>query len=180
MGIEVFVANEQSEFEIDSDFWLKFAVEVLQSEKVSPSAELSLMFVDQPAITGLNEKFMGKVGPTDVLSFPIEIEPVASGRSPDSGNKGPGSFSSESEIMPFLLGDVVVCPEIANENAPDHAGNGLHDGSLDDEIALLVVHGILHLLGMDHELDDEAALMEAREQELLSLHYRKDTRPGAI
>lgn len=180
VGIEVFVANEQSEFEIDADFWLKFAVEILKSEKVSPSAELSLMFVDQSAITGLNERFMGKIGPTDVLSFPIEVEPSVSGRSPDSGNKGPGSFSSESEILPYLLGDVVVCPAIANENASEHAGNGMHDGSLDDEIALLIVHGILHLLGMDHELDDEALVMEAREQELLELHYKNNLRPGAL
>lgn len=180
VGIEVFVANEQNDFQIDEDFWLKFTLAVLESQRVSGNAELSLMFVDRSAITGLNERFMGKAGPTDVLSFPIEIDPTNSGRLPDSGNNGPGPAISGSQSVPVLLGDVVICPEIANENAPEHAGNDLHDGSLEDEIALLVVHGILHLFGMDHELNDEAVVMEAREQELLRLHYKNDSLPGAI
>jgi probable rRNA maturation factor len=69
--------------------------------------------------------------------------------------------------MPLLIGDVVICPEIAWRQAPEHAG------SYDDELALLVVHGILHLLGMDHEEDEEAAAMEALEQQLLAAHYQK-------
>ncbi|HEX4862870.1 MAG TPA: rRNA maturation RNase YbeY, partial [Acidimicrobiales bacterium] len=65
-----------------------------------------------------------------------------------------------------LLGDVVICPAVAQRNAPDHAGN------YDDELALLVVHGLLHILGMDHEDADEAEAMEARERELLARHHR--------
>ena len=61
----------------------------------------------------------------------------------------------------MLLGDVVICPAVAIRNAADHAG------TYDDELALLIVHGILHLMGMDHEDDDEAEAMEARERELL-------------
>lgn len=179
MGIEVFIANEQSAFPVDEDRWMRFCLGVLKSQKVSGNAELSLIFVDKAAIAGLNEKFMGGSGPTDVLSFPIDTEPYTAGRSPEPG--GSQRYSGQdSYSVPFLLGDVVVCPEVASENAPEHAGNSFHSGSLDDEMALLIVHGILHLFGMDHELDDEAETMESREQELLQLHYKKGSLPGAI
>jgi probable rRNA maturation factor len=66
----------------------------------------------------------------------------------------------------MLLGDVVVCPSVAARNATDHGV------SLEDEVALLVVHGLLHLLGMDHGEDDEAETMEQRERELLARFHR--------
>ncbi|MDQ2754172.1 MAG: rRNA maturation RNase YbeY, partial [Actinomycetota bacterium] len=132
---------------------------------VRGDTELSVLFVDEASIADLNKRFLGKDGPTDVLAFPIDEEPAESGRSPDSGGTGPG-FTSEPIEAPVLLGDVVICPAVAFRNAPDHAG------SYDDELALLVVHGILHLLGMDHEQDDEAELMEARERDLLARFYR--------
>jgi probable rRNA maturation factor len=66
----------------------------------------------------------------------------------------------------MLLGDVVVCPSVAARNATDHGV------SLEDEVALLVVHGLLHLLGMDHGEDDEAETMERRERELLARFHR--------
>ncbi|MET0159656.1 MAG: rRNA maturation RNase YbeY, partial [Acidimicrobiales bacterium] len=78
----------------------------------------------------------GHDGPTDVLSFSI-----------DGPGAGPGG----------LLGDVVVCPAVARRNAPDHAG------TYEDEVALLVVHGVLHVLGHDHAEPDEAAVMRQRE-----------------
>jgi probable rRNA maturation factor len=124
-----------------------------------------LLFVDENAIADLNARFLGKDGATDVLAFPIDEEPAESGRSPDSGGTGPG-FTVEPEEAPTLLGDVVICPAVAYHNAPDHAG------SYDDEIALLVVHGLLHLLGLDHEDPDEADAMEAKERELLARHHR--------
>jgi probable rRNA maturation factor len=120
-----------------------------------------MLFVDEQAISDLNKRFLGKDGPTDVLAFPIDEEPVEGGRSPDSGGTGPG-FASEPTDLPTLLGDVVICPSVAARNAPEHAG------TYDDEIALLVVHGVLHLLGMDHEEDEEAEAMEQRERELLA------------
>jgi probable rRNA maturation factor len=66
--------------------------------------------------------------------------------------------------MPLLLGDVVICPAVAARNAPEHAG------TYDNELALLLVHGILHLLGMDHDDEAEAAAMEALERQLLAQH----------
>jgi len=63
------------------------------------------------------------------------------------------------------LGDIVICPAVAFRNAPEHAG------TYDDELALLVVHGLLHLMGMDHDEDDEAEEMETKERELLARHH---------
>jgi probable rRNA maturation factor len=123
-----------------------------------------LLFVDEDAIAALNEQFLGKTGPTDVLSFPIDDEPGPTGRSPDLGGSGPGTESEYYALT--LLGDVVICPTIAARNANEH------QVSLDDEIALLVVHGLLHLLGMDHDEDAEAERMEKLEQQLLDRFYR--------
>ena len=98
-------------------------------------------------------------GPTDVLSFPIDDEPIRAGVLPMRAAPGPGR-SRPPTGRRLLLGDVVICPTVAARNAAEHAG------TYDDEIALLVVHGILHLLGMDHEDDEEAERMERREQQL--------------
>lgn len=165
MTIEVFVADEQTDRPVDTLRWVRLAEAVLNDEGVRGDAELSMLFVDEAAMSDLNKRFLGKEGPTDVLAFPIDEEPVEGGRSPDSGGTGPG-FPSEPSDVPTVLGDVVICPAVAARNAPDHAG------TYDDEVALLVVHGVLHLLGMDHLDDEEAASMEQREQELLDKFHR--------
>jgi probable rRNA maturation factor len=165
MAIEVFVADEQNDQPVDTMRWVHLAESVLLEEGVPGDAELSMLFVDEAAMTDLNKRFLGKDGPTDVLAFPIDEEPVEGGRSPDSGGTGPGD-TSEPTDMPTVLGDVVICPAVAHRNAPEHAG------TYDDEVALLIVHGLLHLLGMDHEDDDEAEAMEEREQALLAKFHR--------
>ena len=162
----VFVANEQEDQEVDTERYLQLANDVLIDEQAGDEIEVSIMFVDEQAIAELNEKFMGKKGPTDVLSFPIDDGPPEAGRVPDGGTSGPGD-TGESEDVVSLLGDVVICPSVAARNAPEHAG------TYDDELALLLVHGLLHLLGMDHVEEDEAVVMEARERELLQEYWRE-------
>lgn len=162
----VFVGNEQDDHPVDESLWLKLANDVLSAEKVGDDMEVNVIYVDETTIAELNEKFLGKSGPTDVLSFPIDDGPVDSGRVPDSGGTGPGSMTPPEEDHMEMLGDVVICPNVAKRNAPDHAG------TYDDELALLLVHGILHLLGMDHMEDDEAEVMEGRERELLERFYK--------
>lgn len=162
--VTVFVSDEQHAVEMAVDRWQRLALAVLADEGVEGECELSVLFVDEATIAELNGRFMEVDGPTDVLSFPIDGEPDPSGRWPDSGGPGPDR-EEDPEELPLLLGDVVVCPAVAERNAPDHAG------SFDDEVALLVVHGILHLLGMDHVTDDERAAMWARERELLAAHH---------
>ena len=172
MTIDVFAADEQQAHPMDVARWAELARQVLTARGVKGETEVSLLFVDEDAIAALNEQFLGKRGPTDVLSFPIEDEPGPTGRSPDFGGTGPGT-TSEGEGVLTLLGDVVVCPTVAARNAVKH------EVSLDDEVALLVVHGLLHLLGMDHEDDAEAERMEAVERQLLDRFYRVGRGAGA-
>ena len=167
MGVAVFAADEQSSHPVETLRWIQLAEHVLHAEGVRGDAELSLLFVDETTIADLNKRFLSREGPTDVLAFPIDEEPVEGGRSPDSGGSGPGVTPGEATDLPTLLGDVVICPAVAARNAPGHAG------TYEDELALLLVHGILHLMGMDHVDDDEAAQMERREQELLDTFHRK-------
>jgi probable rRNA maturation factor len=162
--LEVFVADEQGDQPVDVTRWEALARDVLGAEGVSGEAELTLLFVDEATMAELNQRFMGHEGPTDVLAFPIDDDDVATGRSPDGSTSGPDR-APDSEV-PLLLGDVVVCPAVAARNAPTHAG------TYDDEVALLVVHGILHVLGMDHAEPEEAAAMQARERELLDAFHR--------
>jgi probable rRNA maturation factor len=167
MTIDVFAADEQSERQVDIDRWSTLARAVLGAEGVREDVEVSLLFVDEPTIAELHERFLGEPGPTDVLAFPIDEEPELGGRSPDEGGTGPGGgLPADEADMPVLLGDVVVCPSVAARNAE------VHGVSFEDEVALLVVHGLLHLLGMDHGADDEAEKMERRERELLARFHR--------
>ena len=168
MAIEVFVADEQAGHPVDTLRWARLAEDVLQAQGVRGDAELSMLFVDEQSMADLNHRFLGRTGPTDVLAFPIDDEPgVESGRSPDSGGTGPGYLPGEPSDLPTLLGDVVICPAVAERNAPHHAG------TYDDEMALLIVHGILHLMGMDHLDDEEAEAMETRERDLLERFHKR-------
>jgi probable rRNA maturation factor len=147
----VIAVDEQSAIAIDLDRWSTLATEAFRSQGMV-AGECNLLFVDDDTIHDLNREHMGKDRPTDVLSFPLD-----------------GADASHPDD---LIGDIVVCPVVAAANAPNHAGEGHHGGNVDDELALLIVHGVLHLLGHDHQDDAEAALMEGLEQEILALHHR--------
>jgi probable rRNA maturation factor len=165
--VDVFAADEQSEETVDIGRWTELARRVLQAQGARHDVEVALLFVDEPTIAELHERFLGEPGPTDVLAFPVDEEPERGGRSPDEGGTGPGgALPSEEDDVPFLLGDVVICPAVAARNAAERGE------SAEDETALLVVHGLLHLLGMDHDEDGEAEQMERRERELLARFHR--------
>lgn len=157
----VFGADEQSEVEVDVMRWVRLARMVLDQERIPEDTELSVIFVDEQAMTDLNERFLGGEGPTDVLAFPMDEDVSPGGRQPDQGGRGPGSPAEPGEV-PNVLGDVVVCPQVAKVQANGGAG------SLDDEVALLVVHGVLHLLNYDHAEEQETEAMRKREGELLA------------
>jgi probable rRNA maturation factor len=163
---DVFCADEQHDHPIDLARWQALAAGVLRAEGVRGLAELSVIFVNVAEITELNEEYMGKAGPTDVLSFPIdaaEAELIIHSAPP---SRGPDRPPPDAADLPLLLGDVVICPAVAAQQAPDHAG------TFDDEIALLVVHGVLHVLGYDHAEADETEAMRQRERDLLmQLHW---------
>lgn len=161
--VEVEVDDRQHDHPIDPHRWAHLARAALAHEGVH-AGELSLAFVDEPTIAELNATHMGVDGPTDVLSFPLDAEP-------DEPHGSGGGVVAE---MPVLLGDVVICPAVAARNAPSrlgtdpHPGHPHHDGTLDAELALLVVHGVLHVCGHDHAEPDERDAMWTAEATILS------------
>ena len=119
--VDVFVADEQDAVEVDVDRWRRLAAQVLDAEGVDPEVEMCLLFVDEPAIAALNERFMGKTGPTDVLSFPIDEEAAPSARVA-IGASGPVDMFDDDDTdddAPLMLGDVLICPTVAARNAPE-------------------------------------------------------------
>ncbi len=129
----------------------------LDRMRIHPLAELSVLIVDEAAMTELHERWMGEPGPTDVLSFPMdELRPP----SPVGGTSGRGGDDPGPD--PALLGDVVLCPPVADKQA-SQAGH-----SMQAELELLTVHGILHLLGYDHADPEEETEMFGLQGELLS------------
>lgn len=170
VDVSIFGSDEQSDVVIDVARWVRLARLVVTEERVPGTSELSILFVDRITIAELNEKFLGGEGPTDVLAFPMDDDLVLPGRQPDQGGRGPGAPSDGGE-PPTLIGDVVVCPAVAAAQAPDHAT------TVEDELALLVVHGVLHLLKYDHAEPPEEAAMQQRERELLAtFREQEDTR----
>lgn len=132
--------------------WAELARLALVSEGVEGPAELNLTFVSEDRIAEMNTRFMGESGPTDVLAFPLDV---------DSDDEAFAGLD-----VPRMLGDVVICPSVAGQNASRHSGD------LDDELALLTVHGVLHILGMDHADPAEAAVMKSRERQLLARFHQ--------
>lgn len=148
--MSVFLADEQSERVGIGD--LHSLAELILSEEGYPDdAEVTVLLVDESEMASYNERFLDRHGSTDVLAFPVEE--LLPGVVPDHDPHGP----------PLVLGDVVIAPSYVRRQA------GEHEVSFDDEMALMVAHGILHLLGYDHIDDDEAERMEERERVLLGL-----------
>ena len=146
--MNVFLADEQDD-PLDSEPLRRLAEMVLREEQFPIDTEVTLLFVGEEQITTYNERFMQRHGATDVLAFPVEhLKP---GVVPDRRSGGP----------PLNIGDVVIAPSIVRAQA-EAAGV-----PFDEELSLLVVHGLLHLLGYDHQDDVDADEMEDRERQLL-------------
>ena len=147
MSIEI--ANE-SGVDVDTDAVMAVARHALDEMGVNPLAELSVLLVDVDYMTELNHRWMGGDGPTDVLAFPMDEGSV---------DHGPGEVTGGE---PALLGDIVLCPEMAAKQAAQAGHSTAH------ELALLTVHGTLHLLGYDHAEPDEEREMFALQRRLLA------------
>lgn len=145
-GVQVTLTDDCDE-DVDGDRWAALLATVLEAEGVAAGAEAGLTFVSPSGMAELNQAHMGGTGPTDVLAFPIDGREAAGG------------------AHPGMVGDVVICPVVAWAGAAGHAGSD------DDELALLVVHGALHLLGHDHAETDEKTVMQGRERALLAAHH---------
>jgi probable rRNA maturation factor len=165
--MNILICNEQETIDLDERFLQtlrEFAGFVLKHERAGDNIELSVALVEENEIRNLNAVYRGKDTSTDVLSFEI-----------DSGK--PGDLDVEEEQparaddalrigqpagIQRMLGDVVICPSVAMRRA-DEFGQ-----TFEQEMTLLLTHGILHLLGYDHANDSEAEAMEAKEREVLA------------
>ena len=138
-------ASGSTNHAVDVDRWAGLVADVLATEGLGDRpVEVHVHFVDESAMEDLNREYMGDEGPTDVLAFPVDDPATV----PDG--------------IPVLLGDVVVCPVVAANQASAHAGD------FTSEVSLLLVHGVLHLLGHDHDEPEEAEAMRARERDHLT------------
>ena len=147
MSVEV---NNESGVSMDASLIASVARFALETMRVSAAAELCVTAVTTDTMSELHERWMDEPGPTDVMSFQMD-ELLDESRRPDAPDMGPA-----------LLGDIVLCPEFATAQA-ETAGHGL-----DDELHLLTVHGVLHLLGYDHAEPDEEREMFALQNKLLA------------
>lgn len=147
--LQVEVVNETG-VAVDEEAAARAVLWVLEQEDVTAGV-LALAFVEEAAMQDLNARYRGGEEATDVLSFP-------GGASDDPGWPEPEA-ETEAGAAPFL-GDVVICPAVAARNASD-------DGiPAEEELRRLLVHGVLHLLGFDHEVDQGE--MRARESQVLT------------
>ena len=155
--MSVDVLNE-SDFSLDEMELVACAKYVLGEMKVHPQADLCLKLVDEPAMEVLHVQWMDLPGPTDVMSFPMdELRPGRDGQEPADG----------------VLGDIVLCPSVAER----HAVGAGH--ATEEELLLLLTHGILHLLGYDHaEPDEEREMFELQRTLLLTFLAGRGRRAG--
>jgi probable rRNA maturation factor len=144
----VLINNLQEEMEIEDsvvDFLTGAILKALKISGYSENAEVSLVFVDDEYIQELNQQYRGMDGPTDVLSFAmLEGEPIAGG---------------EKDV---ILGDVVISVQAVDRQAIEFGQSFLREASY------LAIHGVLHLLGYDHQEEDKRKIMRLKEEEIIS------------
>jgi len=145
--LDVVFVDEQkepsTELTIRNEEIVGLATAVLEEEGLGDRLiEVNIYFVDEESMANLNAQHMNQIDPTDVLAFPLD---------------DPKKSDNHDEFL--LLGDVVICPRVADRQATNH--------SYEAEISLLLIHGILHLLGYDHAKEDEKLIMEKRQQDIL-------------
>ena len=144
MAIEI---NNESAAPVDEAAIQRLATFVLDQLHVHADAELAIVFVDEGAMEQLHVQWMDEPGPTDVLSFPMD-------------ELRPGT--EDSPTPPGLLGDIVLCPQVAEVQAVGAGHSTL------DELQLLTAHGVLHLLGFDHAEPDEEKEMIGLQRDILT------------
>ncbi len=142
MSVEV---TNETEWIIDPKVFSDLGVWVLDQMRVSTQSDLSIIFVDPEPIADMHMRWMNLEGPTDVMSFPMDELRPGDGHTPVEG----------------ILGDIVLCPWVAAQQAAA-AGH-----STMEEMMLLTIHGILHLLGYDHVNHEQERQMFGLQRQLL-------------
>jgi probable rRNA maturation factor len=142
------ILNRQSRIPLQDKVLARFLTSVQHELKLG-RREVTVCFVEDREIARLNGRFRGKPKPTDVLSFPAN---------------GPGASSFPNEDVAKVLGDIAISPQAARRNAKRF------ERTFDEEIRILILHGVLHLAGYDHEVDDgEMERLEMRLRKKLKL-----------
>lgn len=143
MSIEV---NNETTYQVEEAEFVDLLNFCLAQLNVSAEADVNLLFIESAPMAELHERWLDLPGPTDVMSFPMD-------------ELRPGT--PDSPTTAGVLGDIVICPEVA-------AGQAMEQGhSSVEEMLMLTVHGLLHLLGYDHAEPDEAAAMFTLQRHLL-------------
>jgi len=143
--MEVQIISHREPEVLDLQAFVRLAHFALEREEAPDGCVVSVALVDVAEMSALNERYRDKQGPTDVLSFPCD---------------DPDAMVAEGE--PVTLGDIIIAPEVAEEHAREYGQ------TIEAELNLLLVHGVLHLLGYDHIEEAEAQAMENREQSILA------------
>jgi probable rRNA maturation factor len=150
VGVEL---TNESGFEVEETQIQDVLIHAMTTMRVHPSAEVAVVLVDETAMEQLHVQWMGEPGPTDVLSFPMdELRPGRDGELSDEG----------------ILGDIVLCPTVAKKQATA-AGH-----SVMEELQMLTVHGLLHLLGYDHAEPEEEAEMFGLQGSILKAFHQSE------
>lgn len=145
--MNVIVSSDYNPYSIDSERIKNICEFALVESEAPETSEVSVTFIDNDEMAFLNERYRGKKGPTDVLSFECDnLE---------------DDFPIEEELQGHILGDIVIAPDIAYKQSKEYGS------TFEEEIDLLCVHGILHLQGYDHILDNDAKVMENLQKDIL-------------
>jgi probable rRNA maturation factor len=139
--MNVLIVTHRDPEPLNLDAFVNLALFALEREEAPDNAEISIAIVDNTEMADLNKRYRSIAGPTDVLSFPCDE---------------PTMIACDNE--PLTLGDIVIAPEVAQSNAVE-AGH-----TVEHELNVLLVHGVLHLMGYDHEEDEDAHVMQTREK----------------
>ena len=156
--MEILIDDQQDVRSIDLDELHRIAADILRFMKCPEHAELSIALVDDKEIHRLNRQYRGIDRSTDVLSFAqqeiVETQQV--------------QLQIDGSSLPMMLGDVILSVETTQQQAQEHGQ------SFENELYFLLTHGILHLLGYDHQTDKEADVMENVEQQIIR-HVMRET-----
>lgn len=156
MTIEI---NNESGIEVDESVLLRLMEHDFAELHVSADADLAIVLVDEGAMEALHVQWMDEPGPTDVLSFPMD-------------ELRPGT--EDAPTPPGLLGDIVLCPQVAEQQALTAKHSTM------DELILLTTHGLLHLLGFDHaEPEEEREMFGLQKELIMSFHVAERRRSRA-
>ena len=139
--------DNSSNFSIDEVSVKNYAKQMLQILKVNTKSDVSILFVNEDEMTKQHVRWMNESGPTDVMSFPMDDIVLQ---------------DSKLRKKQAILGDIIICPAVALEDAKEQGINPAY------HLVFLITHGVLHLLGQDHQAASQRVVMQKREQGIMN------------